>query len=86
MDRPTKRRIVEYYHFVLTILFTVIKKLMDAITETMRKKAWFYHFTEELYKNGSISEERKIELKKQISMLKVQDKGNGKMQLPRAAS
>lgn len=86
MNQTTRRRIVEYYHFVLTILFTVIKRQMDAITETMRTKAWFYHFTEELYKNGTISEERKIELKKQINMLKVQDKGNGKMQLPRAAS
>ena len=86
MNQTTKRRIVEYYHFVLTILFLVINRLMDAITETMKKKAWFYHFTEELYKNGSISEERKIELKKQISMLKVQDKGNGKTQLSHAAS
>ncbi|MEE1173055.1 MAG: hypothetical protein U0K87_11945 [Ruminococcus sp.] len=59
---------------------------MDVITETMRKKAWFYHFTEALYQNGAISEERRIELKKQISMLKVQDKGNGKSQLSHAAS
>ena len=58
---------------------------MDAISETMRTKAWFYHFTEALYKNGTISEERRAELKKRISLMKVQDKGNGNKQLPRAA-
>lgn len=58
---------------------------MDTITETMRTKAWFYHFTEALYKNGTISEQKRTELKKRISMMKVQDKGNGKKQLPNAA-
>ncbi|WP_407385392.1 hypothetical protein [Ruminococcus sp.] len=58
---------------------------MEIITGTMRTKAWFYHFTDALYKNGTISEQRRTELKNRISLMKVQDKGNGNKHLPNAA-
>lgn len=41
----------------------------NEINELMKKELWFSHFTEILYADGLISEDKKIELEKRISFI-----------------
>lgn len=37
--------------------------------ENVRKELWFWYFTQILYQNGTISDEKKTELEKRIAMI-----------------
>ena len=37
------------------------------VDEAMKKELWYWYFTEQLYKQGTISEDKKMELLKKIS-------------------
>lgn len=38
------------------------------VSEAMKKELWFWYFTQTLYKNGTITEEQKIELEKKLCL------------------